>query len=214
MRRSIIALILSAMFVCAGCESKPAEPEYNGPATNTPISSAKHARMVLMLKKHVAKYYNSIPLWISYRDLEQLPRLRTFLVSQSFIYRVGSHWHFTKKALAQASEFNSEGAEFPVARGTYDHFDLAQFDGSTEAFAGDTWTVSYYLKSAPANRLGKLFADSHLLICVEGWQHHKLRWGSGGVTTRATVVLRDSDFSIEADMDSATDLNCPETDDR
>lgn len=197
--------------VCSGCDSKPAGPVYSGPATSTPVSAAKRARMVIAIKKHIAKYYKNVPVLILYDDLDRHPKLRKFLLRLGFIYKNGSSWRFTKRALAQASEVGPDGADFPIARGTYDHLLIVQYNGSTGSIGADSWDVGYYVKVLPANQLGQVFAASRLLRCSDGLQ--KRIWGSAGGTSANFVDIYDDSLSLAYEDDNVR-LDCPETRDR
>ncbi len=212
MHSSIIAFVLSSAIICVGCESKPVEPEYSGPATSSPMSAEKHARMVLALKKHVAKYYKNIPFYVSYDDLGKLPRLRQFLQKLTFVYEAKSRWQFTKKALAQASDVGTDWISLPIAHGTYDHVAIVQYEGSTGSISADHWSVGYYVKSSPSTQLGRLFAASHLLTCRnDGYSDQMLVWGTDGAITYDTAWVYDKDLTIAYEDDDVAELNCPET---
>ena len=210
--RFFAVAIMALTIICSGCDSKPAGPVYNGPATSTPVSAAKRARMVIAIKKHIAKYYKSVPVLILYDDLVQLPKLRKFLLRLGFIYKNGSSWRFTKRALAQASEVRPDGADFFIARGTYDHLDIVQYMGSTGSIGANSWDVGYFVKVRPTNQLGQVFAASRLLRCSDGSREHI--WGSAGGTAGAVIEIYDASLSIAYEDVNVTRLDCPETLDR
>jgi hypothetical protein len=207
----VAALALSNLFVA--CDAKPSDPRFGATATAMPMSASERARIIETLKHYVAKNYHRISLTISYDDLDELAKLRKFLLGVNFVRRVGSHWRFTKTALAQADVVEPYDVSFPIAHGSYDGLTAARYGGPESLGGGNSMVVLFRVRSLPDTKLGRLLAASSLLSCVQGYPHRRAPWkNDGGVTTES--VFLDYDTLAILDDHTGNELKCPETRDR